>query len=432
VSRSTIAILSAHRHPRLRYILKELSNDLGYHFRLFTEEEKWETAEAAAWVVYGDQEVRTKAIRWRANDFLFGGMMSSTDLTVSWQDEMPVFFGISLEAADLLSCMFFCLSRFEEYQGFQADDHGRFPASESHAQQNGYLGLPVVRQWASWLVSSLREVYPSLPEPSPSAFRFQPTYDIDLLWAYWHRGMRGIASGIRDVATGHIARAKSRFLSPQEEDPYYCLDYLLNLHPEHKPFIFWLLADNEDRKDPNPFPVPTEQVGLMQELSSRAIYGIHPSYHCTDRDNKLATEVGRIQEITGLAPRHSRQHFLRLKIPFTYRQLRLNGITNDHSMGYADAVGWRAGTNLPFHWYDLDREEATGLTVHPFAAMDVTLKNYNNLSAAQAVDRVLELANSLRPYGGDFALLWHNSSFAKDYGWAGWQEAYEEIVEKLK
>jgi hypothetical protein len=118
-------------------------------------------------------------------------------------------------------------------------------------------------------------------------------------------------------------------------------------------------------------------------------------------------------------------------MPETFRQLRLAGITHDYSMGYADAVGWRAGTNFAFPWYDLEREEATSLTIHPFAAMDVTLKNYLHLDPAEAEQTVLTLANGLQPFGGPFMLLWHNTSFAGIYGWGEWREMFGGLVEQL-
>ena len=200
------------------------------------------------------------------------------------------------------------------------------------------------------------------------------------------------------------------------------------MHPRTRPQIFWLLSDGQDRRDTNPFPTPEKQKELIREWLPHATIGIHPSYHSSDRTELIREEVDRLTAITGRRPLHSRQHFLRFRLPDTYRALRLAAITNDHTMGYADAVGWRAGTNLPFFWYDLEHEKATGLIVHPFAAMDGTLKDYLRLSTSEARQKVASLANGVRPFGGVFPLLWHNSSFSDDYGWAGWQSMYEDCV----
>ena len=440
----TVAVLAAHRHPRLRYVLRELGRDLGYTFRLFTEEGKWVGFGGEAKVVYGGAlspgpspkergessgELQNKdgiegVLNLPAHGFLSGRPPVEADFEVTNVTGLPVFFQTE-DGPDLLACMFYCLSRYEEYEPFAPDKHERFPASASHAQRNGYLLLPVVRMYARHLADRLRRVFPELPPPRVHPYRLLPTYDIDLLWAYRYRGWKGAASGLRDVATGKSARARARFLSGKDNDPFFNLDELLRLHPDVRPHIFWLLADNVRREDVNPYPIPAEQTEAMQSLADRATHGIHPGYVSAETEGKLRRETGRFQKIFGERPLHSRQHFLRLRFPDTYRALRQNGITHDHSMGYGDAVGWRAGTNLPFRWYDLQQETMTGLTVHPFAVMDVTLKNYLKLSPAAATVTIDDLKQGMMPYGGNFTLLWHNSSFAAAHGWAGWREVYE-------
>ena len=64
--------------------------------------------------------------------------------------------------------------------------------------------------------------------------------------------------------------------------------------------------------------------------------------------------------------------------------------------------------------------------------MDATLNTYLKLKPAAAKARVLDVAAKVRPFGGDFMLLWHNSSFAEEYGWVGWREVYQEIVGELR
>lgn len=427
-----IAVLSAHRHPRLRYTLQELKRDVGWQFRLMTDPEKWAALPAAGKIAYGVSGSETPHLRLPAHSFLQGSAPAATDLDVIERNGLSWFF--AAEAGyDLLAMIFFALSRYEEYQPYPPDSHQRFPVSASHAKRNNYLHRPVVREWAANIVAQLQLQFPALPAVKYAPFVFKPSYDIDLLWAWKHRGPRGFAAGIRDFLTGQVKRGWQRFTAPENQDPYLTIPFLEALHSTHKlaPIWFWLLAKQYHREDPNPFPIPQQQRLLIQQLAAKHQVGIHPSYSSSDQTDLIRIETERLAEITGRAVRHSRQHFLRFKLPGTFRALRLAGITHDYSMGYAADIGWRAGTNLPFNWYDLEHEEATHLLVHPFAAMDATLKSYLKLSPTAAKKQVLKLAKSAAPFGGDFMLLWHNSSFAEAYGWHGWQEMYEALVREL-
>ena len=431
----TIAVLSPHRHPRLRYVLREVGRELGWTFRLLTDADKWAEAKEPAKISFREKTGGvTPCVENTSNALLRGGHPSPEDLAVvPTSSGLPAFFYGENGRPDYLACIFFVLSRYEEYQPFEPDEHGRFSAGQSHARRNGYLHRPVVREWAAAFAAEIRAVFPDLPAPVYPDFVFRPTYDIDLLWAWRYRGLRGVAAGLRDVLTGHPRRAVQRFTAGAKNDPYQALPSLEALHRRARlsPIYFWLLADGADRRDPNPYPIPAKQVTIMRELAERYTAGIHPGYLAVDQPERFSVEAERLTEILGKSTRHSRQHFLRLRFPDTYRELRHAGITHDHTMGYADAIGWRAGTNRAFFWYDLEREEQTSLLVHPFAAMDVTLKNYLKLTPGEAKTEVLKLAHDLQSLGGEFQLLWHNSSFSAAYGWAGWWKMYEEMVEEL-
>jgi hypothetical protein len=99
-------------------------------------------------------------------------------------------------------------------------------------------------------------------------------------------------------------------------------------------------------------------------------------------------------------------------------------------MGYATHIGFRAGTSLPFRFYDLGREEETGLLLHPFAVMDVTLRQYMRLRPDEAKVRIERLIDKVRITGGIFTSLWHNESLSEESEWKGWREVFEDMVKK--
>lgn len=423
--------MSDHRHPRLRYILKVAAEELGWRIQLFIDRAKWRAAPTDYRVSFAATATDDRCLCYQPHPLLSGRPPAAGDLVVTPAAGLPTFFPTPGGAYDPLACAFYAIVRYEEYAPFTADAHGRFPAAASHARRHGYLGRPVVRLWLRDWAARLRAHYPTLPAPRTPDWTVRPTYDIDLLWAWRHRGWRGLAAGVRDLGRGHFRRAWDRFAPGA--DPFDTIALLQSLHLRQRlqPTFFWLLSDRRDRHDVNPYPIPEAQRAVMRQLAAAHTVGLHPSYRTVDNAELIRTEAARFAEAVGRAPRHARQHFLRLRLPDTYRALRDAGITHDHTMGYADAIGWRAGTNRPFRWYDLEREEETGLTVHPFAAMDVTLKNYLGLDAAGAQRAVRDLAAAVRPLGGEFALLWHNSSFSAAYGWAGWWAAYADLLAAL-
>ena len=62
--------------------------------------------------------------------------------------------------------------------------------------------------------------------------------------------------------------------------------------------------------------------------------GIHPSWQSGQEEAVLMEEVDELAEITGLPVKYSRQHYIRMTLPQTYRRLIDVGIEKDFSMGY--------------------------------------------------------------------------------------------------
>lgn len=146
-------------------------------------------------------------------------------------------------------------------------------------------------------------------------------------------------------------------------------------------------------------------------------------------DGVIQEEKSWLEQVSGKPVRASRQHYIYLRFPDTYRSLLQAGISDDYSMGYPDACGFRAGTARPFFWYDLEQETETGLQIHPFCAMDVTCRHYMKLSPEQAIEKGRELKNNLRNTGGMFGFIFHNESLGHAKHWTGWQRVFEAWLE---
>lgn len=188
--------------------------------------------------------------------------------------------------------------------------------------------------------------------------------------------------------------------------------------------FFWLMADYDEFDKNNPVNNPAFQAKI-REISSWAEFGIHPSYASNSNLNKLKIEIERLSKVLGKPIEKSRQHYLKLKFPETYKNLLANVIKEDHTMAYADETGFRAGTCTPFYWFDLEANQATDLKVVPFCAMDVSMLNYLKWSKEESIQELIRLKKEIQKVNGQMVLLFHNSNFHGQ--WEGWEEVMNSV-----
>ena len=336
---------------------------------------------------------------------------------------------------DLFATIFFYLSRYEEYLPFLPDQHDRFPASASWAYQQQHLHLPIVDLLVKELQQQCIRQFPCLSPPKHK-FKTAITYDIDMAWAYKNKGFnRSIGGFFTDLLKGEWGHLKNRIntLIEQQQDPFDVFERLKTWHQIYQvtPIFFFLLG-NHSTFDKNTSPSNIYFQRLIQQIVRHNSIGIHPSYQSNDLDNQLEKEIQQLATISKQPIRKSRQHFLKLKLPATYRHLIENGIQEEYTMGFAEAIGFRAGTSRPFYWYDLEREEQTTLRLHPFQIMDVTLKEYLQLTPEEAKKSISQIVETIRSVEGVFCSIWHNSSFSSIGNWEGWDEVYEHLLKSCK
>lgn len=428
-------IYSSTHSSRLAYALEVLFQHLLSIEYTFTDDFLFYQSHSGPKIHYGDRRHTDDVFFLEATDLLSERNIRPLEPEMIKVEDRPALFPVGSESDwpfDLLTMCFYCLSRYEEYLEFEADRYGRFPASQSIAFKYDFLDRPILNEWGHLFGEALKEKWPDL-KFAGNPFRFRLTFDIDMAWAYLHRPWwRLMAGGVAQVLRGHWSGLAERIqvLRGKSPDPFYIFDHLNHLQDKYQPNTqyFWLLGD-PGKYDLNADVQNPAFRALIQEIASQYPVGIHPSFKSNTMPGQVEKEIERLRQITGEIITHSRQHFLMLSLPATYRRLVALGITDDHSMGYAGQVGYRAGIANPFPWYDLPKEQRTDLMIHPFAAMDVTMNFYLKLSPKEALQRVQHMIQELKTYGGTFTLLWHNSSFASHIGWEGWPAIFEKILE---
>ena len=334
---------------------------------------------------------------------------------------------------DPFAAAFYLVSRFEEYLPHLRDQHNRFLAEGSDACKHGYLQKPMVNRWSLLLGDILKKWFPHVKYLLPE-FKFIPTIDVDSAYAYKNKGLtRAIGGMFRALQTKNFEEVRKRFrvLTGSDPDPFDTFELQLKLQEKYKyrAVYFILLADY----GPNDKNIPHNNRyfrKLIRYLGDYADIGIHPSYASSQKPSLMVLETARLSKILKLEIERSRQHFLRLVLPETYRNLINNDIIHDYTMGYAENVGFRASICSPFPFYDLDQDMPTSLIIHPFAVMDGTLQSYLKLSPQQASETIKMLIREVKSVGGTFIPLWHNQTFADENTGAGWFDVYIRMVEE--
>ncbi len=385
---------------------------------------------------YSKSRIKKNEVYIPRSDFLNTTTIHSIERSFFKYHKIPAFFQAESEdllpEGDLFAAIFFHLSRYEEYLPFAPDSHGRFTAQHSWSYQEGVLKIPVVDQLIHVLYQWFFIQFKNIP-PLKTRFKKVPTYDIDMAWAYLNKGIfRNMAGVFREVQKTKWSDLKNRVavLRGQKSDPYQTFSLFETWHQSsHSTPIYFFLLGKYSTYDKNISPSNQAFQQLIKRIASQYPIGIHPSYLSNQSFSQLQLEIETLANISNQPILRSRQHFLKLHLPTTYRQLLQSGIQQDYSMGYADEIGFRAGTSQPFYWYDLAKEERTDLLVHPFQIMDVTLKEYLKLSPAEAMEEIKEMIDTIKMTNGTFCSLWHNSSFSYIEDWEAWKAVYAFLLE---
>lgn len=346
----------------------------------------------------------------------------------------PVYNQASVFPFDPLAASFYCLSRYEEYLPHFSDIHGRFPATESLAFKEKFLNMAVVDRWALMIAQMLADTFDDFNMPSRT-IDVEDTIDIDAAYCYKNKGIVRTLTGIsRDIFANHqpqLVRKRLRVLTHKTPDPFDSFDYIIDVHkrfPWMKFKFFPLMADYNVYDKPISYQNGEFRL-LLQHLSDYAKMGLHASYASHENASLINTEKERLEAVLHRRTVRNRFHFLRLSLPKSYNNLMDNGILHDYTMGYADEPGFRAGTGTPYPFFDLESDCETPLTIHPFVAMDSTFYFYKKFSAKQAESIYKLLIDECKAVGCRLSLLWHNQSLCEDFGWEGWREVYENVLD---
>ncbi len=419
---------------RVSYIFKLIFEQvLGVEYELTSTPDKFLASKGPKFSYATDAFGRE--LFFQSSDLLFKTGIEGQDLDVFTWEKIKAFFPVYAKNSalpfDMFAASFFLVTRYEEYLPYMRDRFGRFDAPESISSQNQFLRKPVVNIWAYKLRDILKEHFPEL-EFKKRKYRFISTIDIDSAYAYKYKGTVRTIGGILSAMTRFdFSQIIERLMviTGFQKDPFDTYSFQLQIQKKYEiETIYFILLGNYGKFDKN-IPVNSRHFQvLIKSLADYAEVGIHPSYDSNENYAQLKTEIKRLSKILNREITKSRQHFLRLNFPETYRNLINLGITDDYTMGYAAQPGFRAGICDPFYFYDLDLETETNLIVHSFQFMEGTLKDYLYKNREQSLEIIKLLIDEVKAVDGTFMSLWHNESLSNAGAWKGWHEIYTETV----
>lgn len=418
---------------RNRYIFNLVFKDiLGVNCTVTTDKDEFKKYDGAR-ISYTDNPIADELF-FASRNLLFETGITEQNISVFEFNTNKVFFATGKVSAlpfEVFAASFYLVSRYEEYLPHIRDEHDRFDAKNSLAFMNGFLQKPLVNTWALWIKELIQKKYPQFVFPERK-YEFISTIDIDNAYAYREKGfVRSVGGYLKSISTFNFPEIieRTRVLMGLDKDPYDTYDFQLEILKRYKlKSIYFLLLGDYGVNDKN-LPIQSKKFqSLIKMLGDYAEIGIHPSYGSNKNKEQLKNEVGRLSKVLHRDVTNSRQHFLKLTLPETYRNLIELDITDDYTMGFASQVGFRASICTPFNFYDLDMELETKLKVHPFAVMEGTLKYYMKVDAEDAMAKIKPLIDEVKSVNGVFISLWHNDTLNNRNLWKGWQSVYEEMV----
>ncbi|MFD1007276.1 polysaccharide deacetylase family protein [Oceanisphaera ostreae] len=332
---------------------------------------------------------------------------------------------------DILGLTYWVLNRVEEIDRTDLDNHGRFPATSSHAFKHGYLERPVVDEWLHVLGQVIQKQWPQV-ELKQHQFSMKVSHDVDAPSRYGFSSTKGMIRGMagdvlkrknfKSALTAPFIRLNSsKKLHPA--DPFNTFDWIMEQSEQHGlvSAFYFICGRTDASKDADYEPEHPAIRELMRRIHTRGHeIGLHPSYNSYQAPEAIAAEAERLRAVMreeGISQNilGGRMHYLRWEHPTTLQAWNDAGMSYDSTLSYADLPGFRCGTCYEYPAFNSVTQQILKIRIRPLIAMECTIiaERYMGLGyGKEAESKFLELKEKCRKVKGCFTLLWHNSHFA--------------------
>ncbi|MEO6188688.1 MAG: polysaccharide deacetylase family protein [Ginsengibacter sp.] len=384
---------------------------------------------------YSARLLEKDAVNIKPTNLLFeSNICRENEIEIFYWNDCPAFFKTASHTGDfefdILSAIFYLVSRYEEYNSPFTDQYGRYDYRQSIAFKNGFLKQPLVNVWLRYFATLLKSKFPALQIKQPE-FSFIPTFDVDIAFQWKHKGLiRNAGQFLKLLFSQQYEKVTEGFqvLSRRKKDPFDIFESIDELNEKYcvAPLYFFLVAKQNTRYDKNVKRSAKAIQTLIQKQSAKYEVGIHPSFYSSSDESLLKNEKFFLEEVVGKVIKKSRQHYLRFNLPHTYHLLSRSGITDEYSMGYGTTNGFRASYAGTFYWYDIAREERTNLRIHPFCFMDSNCIFHEKSSPEEAFNELITFFNECKKLDATLITIFHNHLMSSQN--AGWEDVYKNFI----
>lgn len=345
---------------------------------------------------------------------------------------------------DIFGGIFFMLARYEEaVDAAPTDRFGRFSATASLAGREAFLDRPIVDEYVEILWSMLVRLRPGLHRRE-HRYSLHVSHDVDSPFlgcgVPLGRLVRGAAGDllVRRAPAQAGRRLASWLLRRPDNDPGNTFGFLMDANERIGVAgeFYFMATDRTCPLDASYDLEDPEIRSLIKSIHARGHrLGLHPGFETYLDGPRTRDEFDRLQRCCDrLGIRQDswggRQHYLRWRNPDTWQHWEDAGLSYDATVGFADQVGFRAGTCREFPVFNARTASRLTLREKPLVAMERTLLDpvYMGLEPTACLDRMERLAATCRRYGGTLSLLWHNTSLVT----AAERQLYADVLEVIR
>ncbi len=359
--------------------------------------------------------------------------IKNQEINMHYWDKLPCFFKVENSDIpfDIFAATFYLISRYEEYIPHKSDNHNRYLYKNSILSLQGILNQPIIEMWLEAFKQQLQVKFPEQKFIKRS-FHFEPLINVSMANLYKNKSfLRYVSGSIKDIIQlkFRLFWLRQKVYIGNKKDPYDTFGKILELKKKYNhPLTFFHLLNTYSQFDHNISSNNKDYQTQIKFLADYSDTGILTSYYAMEDEQAIQNEVKKLEQITHKQTQKVKAHFNRIKIPKTYQYYIDAELTKDYSMGYNQKIGFRAGTSIPFYYYDIENETQTNLLVHPRVISDIMLRYQYHLQPQKALSVMIEYGELIKKYGGDFYPVFHNFVLSDLTYWKEWNRVYEETI----